>query len=176
MQEQKCAARRASNSPRSDAQMAPYFLMPFFGMWQQVGFLSDAFACFRKHGLAIDVVSTSEANVTVSLDPTANAVDKDTLRALVRDLSKICRAEILSPCATVSLVGKDIRTILHELAPVFAVFEERRVHLLSQAASDLNLTFVVDEEESDRLVSKLHALLFTSPNMSVRLELQLLKG
>jgi len=135
--------------------------MDTIGMWQQVGFLSDAFACFKKHGLSIDLVSTSEANVTVSLDPTANAVDKDTLRALVRDLSKICRAEILSPCATVSLVGKDIRTILHELAPVFAVFEERRVHLLSQAASDLNLTFVVDEEESDRLVSKLHALLFS---------------
>jgi diaminopimelate decarboxylase/aspartate kinase len=134
--------------------------MDTIGMWQQVGFLSDAFAVFKKHGLSIDLVSTSETNVTVSLDPTANAVDQSTLNGLLRDLSGLCRAEILSPCATVSLVGRDIRTILHELAPVFAAFEERRVHLMSQAASDLNLSFVVDEEEADRLVAKLHALLF----------------
>jgi diaminopimelate decarboxylase/aspartate kinase len=134
--------------------------MDTIGMWQQVGFLADAFACFKTHGLSIDLVSTSEANVTVSLDPTANAVDQGTLDALIRDLSAICKAAIVSPCATVSLVGRDIRTILHELSPVFAVFEERRVHLLSQAASDLNLSFVVDEHEADRLVAKLHALLF----------------
>lgn len=136
--------------------------MDTVGMWQQVGFLSDAFAVFKKHGLSIDLVSTSETNVTVSLDPTANSVDQSTLNGLLRDLSGLCRAEILFPCATVSLVGRDIRTILHELAPVFAAFEERRVHLMSQAASDLNLSFVVDEEEADRLVAKLHALLFAS--------------
>jgi diaminopimelate decarboxylase/aspartate kinase len=136
--------------------------MDTIGMWQQVGFLADAFAAFKKHGLSIDLVSTSETNVTVSLDPTANSVDQSTLNGLLRDLSGLCQAKILSPCATVSLVGRDIRTILHELAPVFAAFEERRVHLLSQAASDLNLSFVVDEEEADRLVAKLHALLFAS--------------
>ena len=136
--------------------------MDTIGMWQQVGFLSDAFAVFKKHGLSIDLVSTSETNVTVSLDPTANAVDSGTLTSLLRDLSRLCRAEIVSPCATVSLVGRDIRTILHELSPIFAAFEERRVHLMSQAASDLNLSFVVDEEEADRLVAKLHDLLFAS--------------
>jgi diaminopimelate decarboxylase/aspartate kinase len=136
--------------------------MDTIGMWQQVGFLSDAFAVFKKHGLSIDLVSTSETNVTVSLDPTANSVDSGTLTALMGDLSTLCRAEIVSPCATVSLVGRDIRTILHELSPIFAAFEERRVHLMSQAASDLNLSFVVDEEEADRLVAKLHDLLFAS--------------
>ena len=136
--------------------------MDSIGMWQQVGFLADAFACFKKHGLSIDLVSTSETNVTVSLDPTANTLDPSRLEPLLRELSSFCHAERVSPCATVSLVGRDIRTILHELAPVLSAFEERRVHLVTQAASDLNLSFVVDEEEADRLVAKLHGLLFGS--------------
>jgi diaminopimelate decarboxylase/aspartate kinase len=63
-------------------------------------------------------------------------------------------------CASISLVGRGIRGILHRLAPVLELFEEHRVHLVSQAASDLNLTFVVDEGQADRLMAKLHALLF----------------
>ena len=39
------------------------------GMWHQVGFLADAFQVFKQHGMSVDLVSTSETNVTVSLDP-----------------------------------------------------------------------------------------------------------
>ncbi len=39
------------------------------GMWHQVGFLADAFQIFKQEGLSVDLVSTSETNVTVSLDP-----------------------------------------------------------------------------------------------------------
>jgi len=42
--------------------------MEGLGMWQQVGFLADVFAVFARHGLSIDLVATSETNVTVSLD------------------------------------------------------------------------------------------------------------
>jgi diaminopimelate decarboxylase/aspartate kinase len=130
------------------------------GMWQQVGFLADAFACFKARGLSVDLVSTSEMNVTVSLDASANTLDAATLDALVHDLNRHCRARLIPGCAAVSLVGRRIRAILHQLGPVLAVFEEQRIHLVSQAASDLNLTFVVDEDQVDRLVHDLHALLF----------------
>jgi len=105
-------------------------------------------------------VSTSETNVTVSLDPSANSTDANTLNALATGLSSLCEAKIIGPCASISLVGRQIRSLLHRLGPVLGLFEEQRIHLLSQAASDLNLTFVVDEEQADRLVSKMHARLF----------------
>ena len=38
-------------------------------MWHQPGFLADAFAIFKRHGLSVDLVSTSESSVTISLDP-----------------------------------------------------------------------------------------------------------
>jgi diaminopimelate decarboxylase/aspartate kinase len=142
--------------------------MDTLGMWQQVGFLADAFAAFKANGLSVDLVATSEANVTVSLDPMANALDPATIKTLLRDLNQFCRAREIGPCAVVSLVGRNIRSILDELGPALEVFEEQHIYMLSQAASDLNLTFVVDEDQAGRLVRKLHSQLF-SKRLSDRL-------
>jgi len=134
--------------------------MDSVGMWQQVGFLADVFACFKRRGLSVDLVSTSETNVTVSLDPTANALDPQTIGGLLEDLRPYCRPTAIGSCAAVSLVGRRIRAIMHQLGPALEVFEEQRIHLVSQAASDLNLTFVVDEDQAERLVRQLHSMLF----------------
>ena len=84
--------------------------MDTLGMWHQVGFLADAFAVFKEHGLSVDLVSTSETTVTVSLDPAANSLDARALEALVTSLSRLCRVEVIGPCAAVSLVGRSIRS------------------------------------------------------------------
>jgi diaminopimelate decarboxylase/aspartate kinase len=130
------------------------------GMWQQVGFLADIFACFKARGLSVDLVSTSEMNVTTSLDAAANTLDDATLSGLLADLGRLCRARVIRGCAAVSLVGRRLRALLPRLGPALAVFDEQPIHLVSQAASDLNLTFVVDEDQADRLVRELHARLF----------------
>lgn len=129
------------------------------GMWHEVGFLARAFGVFKDHGMSVDLVSTSETNVTVSLDPAANALDEELLSDLVADLSDLCRVQVIGPCASVSLVGRNIRAILHQLGDAFELFEEQKIYLVSQAANDLNFTFVVDEEQGDRLVVQLHELL-----------------
>lgn len=134
--------------------------MDTVGMWQQVGFLADVFGVFKRHGLSIDLVATSETNVTVSLDPQANALQPAQLDVLLKDLSAYCQARIIAPCAVVSLVGRHIRALLDKLAPAFEVFAEHHLYLISQAASDLNFSFVVDEDQADRLVRRLHAELF----------------
>ena len=129
------------------------------GMWHQVGFLADAFQVFKQQGLSVDLVSTSETNVTVSLDPAANTLDNTRVAELVADLSRLCRVQVIGPCASVSLVGRNIRAILHQLGGAFEFFEEQKIYLVSQAANDLNFTFVVDETQGDRLVDQLHELL-----------------
>ena len=94
--------------------------------------------------------------MTVSLDASANLLSASALEAL-RDLAAFCEPRIVPDCASVSLVGRGIRSILHRLGGVFELFEEQRVHLVSQAASDLNLTVVVDSSQAGRLVSQLRA-------------------
>ncbi|HEX3531394.1 MAG TPA: bifunctional aspartate kinase/diaminopimelate decarboxylase [Thermoanaerobaculia bacterium] len=137
--------------------------METLGMWQEVGFLADVFAVFARHGLSIDSVSTSETNVTVSLDPGvlgASSLEPALLDRLLADLAEHCEPRLIAPTAAISLVGRGIRAILHDLAPVFEVFAEMKVHLMTQSASDLNLTFIVDEDQAERLVRQLHGLLF----------------
>ena len=129
------------------------------GMWHQVGFLADVFQVFKARGLSVDLVSTSETNVTVTLDPAANTLDRVALDGLLQALEPLCRAEVVGPCAALSLLGRNIRGILHELGDALSLFEEERIYLVSQAANDLNFTFVIDEAQGDRLVSALHDLL-----------------
>src|SRR5450755_401040 len=129
------------------------------GMWHQVGFLADAFQVFKEHGMSVDLVSTSETNVTVSLDPAANCLDGALLAALASDLEGLCRVQVIGPCASVSLVGRNIRAILHRLGDAFELFAEQKIYLVTQAANDLNFTFVVDENQGERLVEQLHELL-----------------
>ena len=141
--------------------------METIGMWQQVGFLADVFARFRDHGLSIDLIGSSEANVTVSLDPGDNLVTTNVLDALSADLAEICRVRVIAPCAAVTLVGRGMRSLLHRLSDVLAEFGRERVHLISQSSNDLNLTFVVDESLEDGLMPRLHELLIGSGAMPV---------
>lgn len=139
--------------------------MDTVGMWHSVGFLADVFQIFKNHGLSVDLVSTSETNVTVSLDPAANTLTQDAVDLLVQDLAQLCKVQVFGPCAAVSLVGKHIRAILHRLGDALELFEEQKIYLVTQAANDLNLTFVLDENQGDRLVSRLHQItIHDAPN------------
>jgi diaminopimelate decarboxylase/aspartate kinase len=126
-------------------------------MWHEVGFLAKAFACFAQHGVSVDLVSTSETNVTVSIDIEEGLVAEEVQQALVTDLEAICRVRVIGNCATIGLVGRKIRTFLPTLSPALSVFEEERIHLVSQAANDLNFSFVIDQEQAPRLITKFHA-------------------
>jgi bifunctional diaminopimelate decarboxylase / aspartate kinase len=142
--------------------------MESIGMWQQVGFLADVFENFKRHGLSIDLISSAETNVTVSLDPSENLVNTDVLSSLCADLAQVCRVKVLAPCAAITLVGRGMRAMLHRLSGVLAEFGPLRVHLISQSSNNLNLTFVVDEEVAADLVPRLHGLLIKAEAMRVQ--------
>ena len=132
-------------------------------MWGQVGFLADAFAVFKRHGFSVDLVSTSESTVTVSLEPHMPAHDdEERMDAFVSDLRELCRVKVISGCTSISLVGNSIRTILGRLSAALDVFQDRHVYMVTQSANDLNLTLVVDPEHALSLVRKLHQLLINS--------------
>jgi diaminopimelate decarboxylase/aspartate kinase len=131
--------------------------MESIGMWQQVGFLADVFAIFKRHGLSIDLIGSAETNVTVSLDPSDNLLDAGTLEALCSDLAQVCRVKVIAPCAAVTLVGRGMRGMMHRLSEILADIGARRVHLVSQSSNNLNLTFVIDQADADGVVPSLHA-------------------
>ncbi|HTD28751.1 MAG TPA: diaminopimelate decarboxylase, partial [Xanthomonadaceae bacterium] len=106
------------------------------------------------------------------LDPSDNLVNSNVLEALCADLAEVCRVKVIAPCAAITLVGRGMRSLLHKLGDVWAEFGRERVHLISQSSNDLNLTFVVDEalldqDGSDGMMPRLHALLIASGAMPV---------
>lgn len=141
--------------------------METVGMWQQVGFLADVFATFKRHGLSIDLIGSAETDVTVSLDPSENLLTTNVLEALCADLAPICRVKVITPCAAVTMVGRGMRSLLHRLAPILAEFGQREVRLITQSSNDLNLTFVVDQEVAAPLVPRLHEMLVKAQALRV---------
>jgi diaminopimelate decarboxylase/aspartate kinase len=132
-------------------------------MWHRAGFLADLFEVFKRHRYSVDLISTSESTVTVSLDPQVPAhADQARMAAFLADLETLCTVTIHTGCVSISLVGNAIRTILGRLSAALDVFQDRQVHLVTQSANDLNLTLVVDPEHAQSLVRKLHRLLISS--------------
>jgi diaminopimelate decarboxylase/aspartate kinase len=133
-------------------------------MWQQSGFLAAAFAVFARHNLSVDTVATSQTNLTVTLDgPVAEAA----LQALLNDLPG--EVHLMSNCTAVTLVGRRIRTLIPKLGPALELFDEQKIHLLTQASSDVSLSLLVDADQAPRLVRELHQLLFSQAEEPARL-------
>jgi diaminopimelate decarboxylase/aspartate kinase len=102
-------------------------------------------------------MSTAECQVTLSLDGQAH--DRQQLKHLLQDLNQICRAKLIEPCSSISLIGHHIRRILPDLGPTFQIFNDQQIHLMSLAANNLSLNMVVDESKAEQLTQKLHQIL-----------------
>jgi diaminopimelate decarboxylase/aspartate kinase len=140
-----------------------------FAMWDTPGFLARFFAPFDELGISVDLVGTSETAVSVTLDTLPGGVDGRLFRRLVAGLGELGEVQVIHPCAVVSIVGRRIRATLGEIAPALTAFQERPVHLISNSAEDLDLSFVVDEDEGAPLVQRLHDLLFAARGDDPRL-------
>lgn len=128
-------------------------------MWQQVGFLADIFAVFKKYHLSVDLVSTSESNLTVTLDDNHASRDQTITQAALDELNHYGETKMIGPCAAISIIGRNMRSNLQKLSMVLDIFKSKQVYLLAQAANDLNLTFVVDEDDAERLMQQMHQAL-----------------
>jgi bifunctional diaminopimelate decarboxylase / aspartate kinase len=134
--------------------------MESLNMWQEVGFLEKVFSCFRKWKVSVDLIATSQSNITISIDSSKGVLSSHLLDGLLSELEKICKAKLLGPFASLTLVGKNIRSILHKIGVHLEAFEEKKVHLVSQSASNLNFTFIIDEQDSFKILKVLHDKFF----------------
>ncbi len=131
--------------------------------WQPVGFMADVARCFERHHLSMDLVSSSSSEIRATIDLRADPTAKDRIPALIADLAEECdEVETHHAMASVSLVGQNLRASLHALGESMRFLEGHRVEMVSQAADDSHLTFVVPENAIDELVVHFHQDLFDS--------------
>ncbi len=70
--------------------------------------------------------------------------------------------QVRYPCAVVSIVGRSLRNALPQIGHAMSVLRGTSVHMVSESSEDLNMSFVVDEGDTDRLVGDLHSVLLES--------------
>ena len=81
----------------------------------EVGFLAEVFDIFRRRGISIDLVATSETTTTVAINCQTNHLGDDEQDDLVEDLGKRCKVTLFKQCVCVNLVGRGARTALSRL-------------------------------------------------------------
>lgn len=122
------------------------------------GFLRTLFEVFERHRTAVDVVTTSEVSVSLSLD------DTSALPAIVEELREFGTVSVEAERAIVCIVGEGLRSTPGIAARIFSTISDINVSLISQGASRINLTFAVAEARAAEAVRRLHLEFFGIAN------------
>lgn len=118
------------------------------------GFLHAIFEVFNRRRMVVDVVTTSEVSVSLSLD------DASALPSIISELKQLGAVQVERPRAIICVVGEGLRGTPGIAARVFSCLTDINVSLISQGASSVNLTFVIEEDHVKEAVSRLHAAFF----------------
>jgi aspartate kinase len=116
------------------------------------GFLHDVFQAFKRHQVAVDTVSTSEVSVSLTVD------SKVDLGNVVADLRAFTEVETEPGKAIICVIGENLRGTPGMLARVFGAISNVNVRMVSQGASEINISFVIEERDVPQAVRQLHAL------------------
>ena len=125
----------------------------------QVGFLAEVFDIFRRRGISIDLVATSETTTTVAINCEANHLGDDGLDDLAEDLGARCKVTLFRECVCVNLVGRGARTALSRLQDVMTFFNDRPLLMVSQSANDLCLSLLIKSGDHESLLKSAHRAL-----------------
>jgi aspartate kinase len=121
------------------------------------GFLARVFDVFGRHETAVDVVTTSEVSISVTVDQ-LHRID-----AIQHDLTSFCEARIERGRALVCLVGRGLLESPRLVSEVLATLDPIPLRMFCLGSSDINLTFVVDEGNAEECVQRLHARFLENP-------------
>lgn len=125
------------------------------------GYLKAVFDVFDRHRVAIDMVSTSEVSISVTVDTS------ERLPAIAEDLAKIADVKYESNKALICLVGEDIRGHSGIAGKVFTAIEHINVRMISQGASEINMSFMIEEEDAAEAIRSLHSTFFADPDANI---------
>ncbi|TAK56709.1 MAG: aspartate kinase, partial [Bacteroidetes bacterium] len=116
------------------------------------GFLAQLFSVFAQYHKSVDVVATSEISVSLTVD------NEKGLPEIQRELEAIAEIRVAGSKAIICIVGEGMKRTPGVAARIFSAFanEKINIEMISEGASEINLTIVVDEQDAERAVRALH--------------------
>jgi aspartate kinase len=170
-------SRNAENEGTKITAMAPPCASPFKSiaakkrltiidvvasrMLMSHGYLKAVFDVFDRYQCAIDMVSTSEVSISLTVD------SNQRLPEICAELAKIADVKLEGNKALVCMVGEDIRGHNGIAGRVFSAISHVNVRMISQGASEINMSFMIDEEDVEEAIRSLHKQFFADPDETV---------
>jgi aspartate kinase len=130
-------------------------------MFLAYGFMRRIFEVFERYQTSVDMIATSEVNVSLTVDQSEH------LNEIVKDLREFSEVSVEENEAIICIVGDNIRYTPGVAARVFKALAGVNVRMISQGASALNLGFVVAGEDLRAAVSALHSEFFSELDPAV---------
>jgi aspartate kinase len=125
------------------------------------GYLKAVFDVFDKYKCVIDMVSTSEVSISLSVD------SNERLPEICEELAKIADVKMEGKKALICMVGEDIRGHNGIAGQVFTAVSHVNLRMISQGASEINMSFMIDEEDVEEAVRSLHKHFFANPDETI---------
>lgn len=126
------------------------------------GFLAEVFGILARHNISVDLITTSEVSIALTLDTTGSTSTGDTLltQSLLIELSELCRVEVEENLALVAIIGNKLSRACGVGKEVFGVLDPFSIRMICYGASSYNLCFLVPADQAEQVVQKLHQNLF----------------
>ncbi len=126
------------------------------------GFLAEVFGILARHNISVDLITTSEVSIALTLDTTGSTSKGDTLltQSLLIELSELCRVEVEEDLALVAIIGNKLSRACGVGKEVFGVLDPFSIRMICYGASSYNLCFLVPADQAEQVVQKLHQNLF----------------
>ena len=131
-------------------------------MLHQHGFLAHLFKVLAENKISVDLVSTSEVSVALTLDTAVNAANKVELTdKVLKELRRFSEVVVEEELALVALIGNNMQKTSGLGGPLFTALEKYNVRLICHGASPNNLCFLIDHEQAEEVVRMLHKKFIT---------------
>ena len=126
------------------------------------GFLAEVFGILARHNISVDLITTSEVSIALTLDTTGSTSTGDTLltQSLLIELSELCRVEVEEDLALVAIIGNKLSRACGVGKEVFGVLDPFNIRMICYGASSYNLCFLAPADQAEQVVQKLHQNLF----------------
>jgi len=126
-------------------------------MLNQSGFLASLFQVFARNKISVDLISTAEVSVSLTVDADAP------LDALLEDLSAFATVGIARDRSIVAIVGERLKLTPGVTGRCFGALREINIEMISMGANEINLSFVVCRADAAKALRSLHEVLFEAP-------------
>jgi len=124
------------------------------------GFLAKVFGILAKHELSVDLITTSEISVALTFDNPSGSTQALLTSTVVQELEQLCEVSVEHGLSLIAVIGNGLNTTNGIGRSIFQTINDVNVRLICHGASANNLCFLVNEEDANNVVEKLHKELF----------------